>query len=95
MARPSSSRSARKSNSTARRRLPTPGAGITRVDQESTRTHGYVARLNYRSTDNGWRPKHTAFFGDASHGGPKSALEAAETWARHVRRTGRPPRAKR
>jgi hypothetical protein len=63
-------------------------SGISRIDQPSTRTHGYVVRLNYQRTDTGWRPRHTAFFGDASHGGREEALRAAEAFARKARRGG-------
>lgn len=66
--------------------LPQPSAGISRVDQESTRTHGYVGRLGYRQTVTGWRPAFKAFFGDASHNGPAGALKAAEAWLRTTRR---------
>lgn len=66
--------------------LPQPSRGISRVDQKSTRTHGYVGRLGYRQTESGWRPAHKAFFGDASHGGPAGALKAAEAWLKSTRR---------
>src|SRR4051812_48502460 len=66
--------------------LPQPSSGISRVDQKSTRTHGYVGRLGYRQTESGWRPAFKAFFGDASNGGPEGALKAAETWLRQTRR---------
>jgi hypothetical protein len=54
--------------------------GISRVDQEGTRTHGYAARVGYEKTDTGWRPRHTRFFGDRTHGNPTRALKAAEEW---------------
>ena len=60
------------------RRKPLPG--ISRVDQEGTRTHGYAARVGYEKTDSGWRPRHTRFFGDRTHGNPTKALKAAEEW---------------
>ena len=66
--------------------LPQPSSGISRVDQKSTRTHGYVGRLGYRQTETGWRPAFKAFFGDASNGGPEGALKAAESWLRQTRR---------
>jgi hypothetical protein len=50
------------------------------VDQEATRTHGYAARVGYEKTDTGWRPRHTRFFGDRTHGNPTKALRAAEEW---------------
>jgi hypothetical protein len=66
--------------------LPQPSPGISRVDQKSTRTHGYVGRLGYRQTETGWRPAFKAFFGDASNGGPAGALKAAEAWLKQARR---------
>src|SRR5919201_5484948 len=68
---------------TARRTLP---PGISRIDQDTTRTHGYFVRVGYRKTTKGWRPKASAFFGDASHGGKGSALRAAERWLRTTKR---------
>lgn len=65
-------------------------SGISRIDQDSTRTHGYVVRVDYRQTDTGWRPKHKAFFGDATHGGPRKALAAAEAWLGDLRKTKKP-----
>jgi hypothetical protein len=64
------------------RKLPRkkPLPGISRVDQEGTRTHGYAARVGYEKTDTGWRPRHTRFFGDRTHGNPTKALKAAEEW---------------
>lgn len=57
-------------------------SGISRIDQQTSRTHGYFVRVGYRKTTKGWRPKASAFFGDASHGGKSSALKAAEKWLR-------------
>lgn len=59
--------------------------GISRIDQESTRTHGWFVRVGYRRTKQGWRPKHRAFFGDKSHGGKSAALKAAEQWLNSVK----------
>ena len=70
---------------TAKGRGLTPG--ISRIDQPTTRTHGYFVRVGYRKTTKGWRPKASAFFGDASHGGKTSALRAAERWLKQTRRT--------
>ena len=69
-----------------RQKLPTPSPGISRIDQESTRTHGYVGRVGYRRTDSGWRPQFTAFFGDRSHGGAAESLKAAEKWLRQIKK---------
>ncbi|HEY7236474.1 MAG TPA: hypothetical protein VH539_20095 [Gemmatimonadaceae bacterium] len=69
--------------STNGRSLP---SGISRIDQETSRTHGYFVRVGYRKTTKGWRPKASAFFGDAGHGGKGSALKAAEKWLRTTKR---------
>lgn len=98
-----SARSARKSPALARRKAAAkrtttsarkaspdhPSAGISRVDQPSRRTHGYVVRLDYRKTPTGYRPRLTAFFGDVSHGGRRAAWEAAEKWLTSQRRKSR------
>jgi hypothetical protein len=61
--------------------------GISRIDQETTRTHCYFARFGYARDKSGtWRPKHRAFFGDASHGSKRKALEAAEAWLGKIER---------
>lgn len=79
----------------SRQRLPQPSSGITRIDQEVTRTHGWVGRMGYRRTVNGWRPKFKKFFGDFTHGGPADALKAAESWLRRTKRSsGAAPAAK-
>lgn len=83
------------------KRLP---PGVCRVDQPSTRTHGYVVRLGHRPVKFKepwmekahvvWRPKLSAYFGDHSHGGPAAALEACRRWIRYVVRHGKPPKRK-
>lgn len=63
---------------TARKGSSSSVPGISRIDQESTRTHGYFVRIGYHRTKNDtWRAKVTAFFGDASHGGKEKAFKAA------------------
>ncbi len=71
-------------------------AGISRIDHEGSRTHGFFVRVGYRKTASGWRPKASAFFGDASHGGKPSALKAAERWLKKARKStdGVKPKAK-
>lgn len=64
-----------------------PSSGISRIDQESRRTHGYFVRLGYKMTDGGSRPSASAYFGDASHGSRKKAWEAAEAWLKKARRS--------
>ena len=49
-------------------------AGISRIDQASTRTHGFFVRVGYHRTRDGkWRPKQRSFFGDAGHYVPMQA----------------------
>jgi hypothetical protein len=55
--------------------------GISRIDQPSTRTFGWFVRIGFVTRKNGSSgPKHSKFFGDASHGGPEKALRAARKW---------------
>lgn len=82
-------RTAKKTTKTAKKASRRVGKskipGISRIDQESTRTHGWFVRVGYRRTKQGWRPKHRAFFGDKSHGGKTAALKAAEQWLNSVK----------
>lgn len=64
--------------------------GIVRLDYE--RAKGYVVRLHYLRTSEGWRPKFHQYFGDAKYGGKARALAAAEDWLEIVTRTGKAPR---
>ena len=83
-AAPRRGRVAAKKTATRRKASNLP-AGISRIDQLSTRTHGYFVRVGYgRTRDGAWRPKHRSFFGDASHGGKSKALKAAEKWLKDV-----------
>lgn len=67
--------------------------GVSRIDQDSTRTHGYFVRVGYqRGKDGSWRPRHRAFFGDAGHGGRDKAYKAALRWRRLVLAGKVPPR---
>jgi hypothetical protein len=78
-----SGRSSRASGSSGGSRRVAPG--ISRIDQEATRTHGFFVRVGYERTSEGtWRPRHRAFFGDASHGGKMKALKAAKEWLAEV-----------
>ena len=78
-------RKARAAKKGATRRSSSSTAGISRIDQTSTRTHGFFVRVGYhRTKDGAWRPKHRAFFGDASHGGKAKALKAAAKWLKGV-----------
>jgi hypothetical protein len=61
--------------------------GISRIDQETTRTHGWFVRVGYYEDKQGtYRARHTKFFGDVSHGGKKKALAAAERFVKQVDR---------
>ena len=69
----------------ARRSKSSLPPGISRIDQATTRTHGFFVRVGYhRTRDGAWRPKHRSFFGDASHGGKAKALKAAAKWLKSV-----------
>ena len=76
---------AARKTATKRRSGATTVPGISRIDQESTRTHGYFVRVGYHRTKEGaWRPKHRSFFGDAGHGGKDKALKAATKWLKEA-----------
>ena len=65
---------------------PTPAQkaawrGISRIAQRSTRTFGWFVRIGFRTKRDGtYAPRHTKFFGDASHGDARRALRAARAW---------------
>lgn len=55
--------------------------GISRIDQPSTRTHGWFVRAGFHLRPNGtYGPRHRKFFGDVSHGGKRKALRAAKEY---------------
>jgi hypothetical protein len=55
--------------------------GISRIDQPSTRTHGWFVRAGfYRRRDGSYGPRHRRFFGDATYGGKRRALQAAKKY---------------
>ncbi len=71
------------------RRVRRPG--ISRIDQPSTRTHGWFVRSQFgERADGTYGPRHRKFFGDHSHGGKRRALQAAKQYLALVQR----PRAK-
>src|SRR5256714_8956965 len=85
------------------RSQPVRRRGISRIDQPSTRTHGWFVRVNYRGRrDGSYGPRHQKFFGDATYGGKSKALPAAQAYraavegargrkrARVVRSAGKP-----
>ena len=70
--------------------------GICRIDQPSTRTHGFFVRIDwYRHRDGTYGPRHRAFFGDVSHGGKRGALRAAEAWVAKLIRAAKKGKPKR
>jgi hypothetical protein len=84
-----------KKKTTTRRR--TRRRGISRIDQPSKRTYGWFARAGfYRRKDGAYVPKHRKFFGDATWGGKRLALKAAEKYLDKVDPSRRKrPRARR
>jgi hypothetical protein len=79
-----------------RRKNKTLPPGLVRVDQPSTRTHGYVARVAHRwlprtrTHAQGWRPRFKGYFGDHTYGSKTKALAAAKAWLKYVAKHGRP-----
>jgi hypothetical protein len=52
---------------------------ISRIDQESKRTHGWYVRVSFQGKE------HSKFFSDKKNGGKESALLAAITWRNNTR----------
>jgi hypothetical protein len=77
------------------RSRPVRRRGISRIDQPSTRTHGWFVRAGfYRRHDGTYVPRHSKFFGDFSYGGKRRALQAAKQYLALVaRRQKRRPRS--
>jgi hypothetical protein len=68
-----------------RSRRPARRRGISRIDQPSTRTHGWFVRVDwYKRRDGSYGPRHTKFFGDIGNGGKAKALKAAEAYVAKV-----------
>jgi len=60
---------------------PAARRGISRIDQPSTRTHGWFVRVGfYERKDGTYVPRHTKYFGDFTHGGKTKALKAARAF---------------
>lgn len=69
--------------------------GISRIDQPSTRTHGWFVRAGfYRRPDGSYAPRHRRFFGDVSHGGKRRALRAAQAYLAKLPRKRLKPRGR-
>ena len=63
------------------KRGPGRRRGISRIDQPSTRTHGWFVRAGFsRRPDGSYTPRHRKFFGDAGYGGKRRSLRAAEEY---------------
>lgn len=64
-----------------KRRRSVRRRGISRIDQPSTRTHGWFVRAGfYKRRDGSYGPRHRKFFGDVTHGGKRRALHAAQDY---------------
>ena len=71
-------------------RRPVRRRGISRIDQPSTRTHGWFVRAGFhRRRDGSYGPRHQKFFGDATYGGKRKALQAARDYVNLVARATR------
>jgi hypothetical protein len=63
------------------RSQPVRRRGISRIDQPSTRTHGWFVRVKYHGRrDGSYGPRHQKFFGDVTYGGKRRALRAARAY---------------
>jgi len=61
--------------------------GISRIDQPSTRTHGWFVRSAfYKRPDGSYVPRHRKYFGDVTYGGKRRALRAAREYLAIVQR---------
>jgi hypothetical protein len=68
-------------------RRPVRRPGISRIDQPSTRTHGWFVRAGFYTRPDGTSaPRHRKFFGDASYGGKRRALKTATEYLTIVTR---------
>ena len=67
------------------RSRPARRRGISRIDQPSTRTHGWFVRTGfYKRRDGTYVPRYRKFFGDMSHRGKRRALQAAQAYLASV-----------
>ena len=63
------------------KKRPNTLRGISRIDQPSTRTHGWFVRTAfYRRSDGHYAPRYSRFFGDVSNGGKRAGLRAAKAY---------------
>ena len=68
-------------------RRPVRRRGISRIDQDSTRTHGWFVRAGfYLRRDGRYVPRHSKYFGDVTHGGKRRALQAAQEYLAKLER---------
>jgi len=66
---------------------PVRRRGISRIDQPSTRTHGWFVRAAFHKRQDGtYVPRHRKFFGDMTYGGKRGALRAAREYLIKVAR---------
>ncbi|HYT04430.1 MAG TPA: hypothetical protein VEM13_06065 [Gemmatimonadales bacterium] len=72
------------------RSQPVRRRGISRIDQPSTRTHGWFVRTGfYKRRDGKYVARHRKFFGDVTYGGKRRALRAAREYLGKVERARR------
>lgn len=72
---------------TRTRSRPRRRRGISRIDQPSTRTHGWFVRAGFHTRPDGTNaPRHSKFFGDFSHGGKRRGLRAAQDYLAKLER---------
>jgi len=72
------------------RSRPVRRRGISRIDQPSTRTHGWFVRADFYTRPDGTSaPRHRKFFGDVTYGGKRAAFKAAAEYLAIVTRVRR------
>ena len=72
------------------RSRPIRRRGISRIDQPSTRTHGWFVRAGFHTRADGTSaPRHRKFFGDVGYGGKRKSLKAATAYLAIVTRVRR------
>ena len=77
------------------KKRPSSRRGISRIDQPSTRTHGWFVRTAfYRRSDGHYAPRYSRFFGDVSNGGKRAALRAAKDYLEKLASKGRKRRTR-
>lgn len=63
--------------------------GLSRIDADASRTHGWYCRVGSRIVAGKRRARHAAYFGDQGYGGKAAARQAAERWLARTRNGAR------